>query len=154
MIGIWKSPRSSLTTAHESGIRTYWLFTVFPVPWISSSYLKICRGTPHFTKRLQSPHQWALTLISRLKEAHSGALTRDLQAKQRRVADSLNKHTDLEVSDTVMMQVSPKPGYPSKLQSRWQGPYVVVKCLQVNMYRIKNSENFRIVINFVSSLID
>ena len=32
---------------------------------------------------------------------------------------------------------------PSKLQSRWQGPFIVVKCLQGNTYRIKLASNFR-----------
>ena len=42
-----------------------------------------------------------------------------------------------------MMHVPPRPGFPSKLQSRWQGPFIVVKCLQGNTYRLKLASNFR-----------
>ena len=41
---------------------------------------------PTATKRRQTAQQWVSTLASRLKIAHSGAVTHDLQAKQRRVA--------------------------------------------------------------------
>ena len=98
---------------------------------------------PPLAKSQQPASQWAATLSSRLKEAHSGAQTRDLQMKQSRVADSQEECSELHIGDTVMMHVPSKPGSPSKLQNRWQGPYVVVKCLQGNTYRIKHQENFR-----------
>jgi len=41
---------------------------------------------PTATKRPQTAQQWASTLASCLKIAHSGAVTCDLQARQRRVA--------------------------------------------------------------------
>ena len=41
-----------------------------------------------------------------------------------------------------MMYVPPKPGFPTKLQNLWQGSYVVVKCLQGNMYQLKHQQNF------------
>lgn len=45
----------------------------------------------------------------------------------------------------VIMYVPPhpRPGYPSKLQSCWQGPYIVVKCLEGNTYHIKHAKTFR-----------
>ena len=78
-----------------------------------------------------------------IKAAHSNAVSRDSQAKQRRVAQNTEDPTPLHVGDSVMMHVQPRPGFPSKLQSRWQGPFIVVKCLQGNTYRIKQANNFR-----------
>lgn len=62
--------------------------------------------SPPLAKSQHSTSQWAATLSSRLKQAHSGAQTRDLQAKQRRVADSEEECTELHVGDTVMMHVA------------------------------------------------
>ena len=82
-------------------------------------------------------------VASRLKIAHSGAVTRDLQAKQRRVAGGPQEPSTLHVGDSVMMYAPPRPGYPTKLQSCWQGPFIVVKCLEGNTFRIKHAKNFR-----------
>ena len=98
---------------------------------------------PGPTKSPSTVQQWASTLASRLKEAHSSAADRDLQNKQRRVAGSEGTSSPLHVGDSVMMHVPPRPGLPSKLQSRWQGPFIVVKCLAGNTYRIKQASNFR-----------
>ena len=95
------------------------------------------------TCRPSTVHQWASTLSSRFKAAHSDAVSRDSQAKQRRVAQNTEDPTPLHVGDSLMMHVPPPPGFPSKLQSRWQGPFIVVKCLQGNIYRIKQANNFR-----------
>ena len=59
------------------------------------------------------------------------------------MAQNTEDPTLLHFGDCVMMHVSPRPGLPSKLQSRWQGPFIVVKCLQGNTYRIKQANNFR-----------
>ena len=98
---------------------------------------------PPLAKSQQSASQWAATLSSRLKEAHMGAQARDLQTKQQRVASSEATCSKLHVGDSVMMYVPPKPGFPTKLQNLWQGPYVVVKCLQGNTYQLKHQQNFR-----------
>ena len=98
---------------------------------------------PPLVKSQQPASQWAATLSSHLKEAYVGAQTWDLQAKQRRVANSQEDCNELLVGDSVMMHVPPKPGFPSKLQNHWQGPYVVVKCLQGNTYQLKHQQNFR-----------
>ena len=37
----------------------------------------------------------------------------------------------------------PRPGYPTKLQSCWQGPFIIVKCLEGNTYRIRHPKKFR-----------
>ena len=95
------------------------------------------------TTRLSSVHQWASTLASRFKAAHSDAVSRESQAKQRRVAQNTEDPTPLHVGDSVMMHVPSRPGLPCKLQSRWQGRFRVVKCLQSNTYRIKQANNFR-----------
>ena len=95
------------------------------------------------TKHQSTMHQWASTLASRFKDTHSGALARDSRQKQRRVAGCTEDSAPLQVGDTVMMHFPPRPGFPSKLQSRWQGPFIVVKCLQGNTYRIKLASNFR-----------
>ena len=42
-----------------------------------------------------------------------------------------------------MMYAPPRPGFPTKLQSCWQGPFIVVKCLEGNTFRIKHAKNFR-----------
>ena len=99
--------------------------------------------SPLPTQRQTTDRQWASTLASRLKEAYYAAVTRDSQTKQRRVAGSTEDATPLHVGDTVMMHIPPRPGFPSKLQSRWQGPFIVVKCLQANTYHIKLASNFR-----------
>ena len=65
------------------------------------------------------------------------------EGKERRVAQSTEDPIPLHVGDSVLMHVPPRPGFPSKLQSRWQGPFIVVKCLQGNTYRIKQANNFR-----------
>ena len=62
---------------------------------------------PPPTKRQQSAHQWASTLASRLKLAHSGAVTRDLQAKQRRVSGCPQEPSTLHVGDSVLMYTPP-----------------------------------------------
>ena len=95
------------------------------------------------TSRPSTVHQWASTLASRFKAADSDAVSRDSRAKQRRVAHNTEDPTPLHVGDSVMMHVPPRPGFPSKLQSRWQGPFIVVKCLQGNTYRFNQSNNFR-----------
>ena len=97
---------------------------------------------PPLAKSEQSASQWAATLSSRLKEAHLGAQARDLQTKQRRVASSEGTCSELHVGDSVMMYVPPKPGFPTKFQNLWQGPYVVVKCLQGNTYRLNTNKTF------------
>ena len=79
----------------------------------------------------------------RLKIAHSGAVTRDLQVKQRRVAGCPQEPSPPHVGDSVMMYAPPRPGFPTKLQSCWQGPFIVVKCLEGNTFRIKHAKNFR-----------
>ena len=98
--------------------------------------------TPPLAKSQQSASQWAATLSSCPKEAHLGAQAWDLQTKQRRVASSEETCSKLHVRDSVMMYVPPKPGFPTNLQNLWQGPYVVVKCLQGNTYRLKHQQNF------------
>lgn len=98
---------------------------------------------PSPKSRPSTAHQWASTLASRFKAAHPDAVNRDSQEKQRRVAQSTEDPTPLHVGDSVMMHVPPRPGLPSKLQNRWQGPFIVVKCLQGNTYRIKHANNFR-----------
>ena len=98
---------------------------------------------PPLAKSQQSASQWAATLSARLKEAHLGAQARYLQTKQQRVASSKETCSELHVGDSVMMYVPPKPGFPTKLQNLWQGPYVVVKCLQRNTYRLMHQQNFR-----------
>ena len=65
------------------------------------------------------------------------------EGKERRVAQSTEDPIPLHAGDSVLMHVPPRPGFPSKLQSRWQGPFIVVKCLQGNTYRIKQANNFR-----------
>ena len=97
---------------------------------------------PPLTKNEQSTSQWAATLSSRLKEAHLGAQAPELQTKQRRVPSSEETCSELHVGDSVMMYVPPKPGFPTKLQDLWQGPYVV-KCFQGNTYRLKHQQYFR-----------
>ena len=81
---------------------------------------------PPLAKGQQPASRWAATLSSRLKEAHLGTQARDLQTKQRRVASSEETCSELHVGDSVMMYVPFKPGFPTKLQNLWQGPYVVV----------------------------
>lgn len=61
--------------------------------------------------------------------------------KQRRMASSEENCSELHVGDSVMMHVTPKPGFPTKLQNLWQRLYVVVKCLQGNTWRLKQ-QNF------------
>ena len=58
---------------------------------------------PTATKRRQTAQQRASTLTSRLKIAHSGAVTRDVQAKRRRVAGGPQEPHTLHVGDSVMM---------------------------------------------------
>ncbi len=67
-----------------------------------------------------------------------------MQAKQRRVANSQEDCSELQVGDSVMMHVSPKPGFLSKLQNHWQGPYVVVKCLQGDQLQVVNTRPERL----------
>ena len=87
---------------------------------------------------------WSLrNLLLRVKPAHLGGQARDLQTKQRWVASSEETCSELHVGNSVMMYEPPKPGFPAKLQNLWQGPYVVVKCLQGNTYRLKHQRNFR-----------
>ena len=87
---------------------------------------------------------WSLrNLLLRVKPAHLGGQARDLQTKQRWVASSEETCSELHVGNSVMMYEPPKPGFPTKLQNLWQGPYVVVKCLQGNTYRLKHQRNFR-----------
>ena len=99
--------------------------------------------TPTAKKRQQTAQKWASTLASCLKIAHSGAVTRDLQAKQRRVAGCPQEPSTLHVGDSVKMYAAPRPGYPTKLQSCWQGPFIVVKCLEGNTFHIKHAKNFQ-----------
>ena len=61
----------------------------------------------------------------------------------RRVASSEETCSELHVGDSVMIYVSPKPGFPTKLQNLWQGLYFVVKCLEGNTYRLKHQQNIR-----------
>ena len=99
---------------------------------------------PAPTKHQQSAHQWASTLASRLKIAHTEAATHDLQAKQRRVTGYPQEPNTLHVGDSVMMYAPPpRPGFPTKLQSCWQGPFIIVKCLEGNTYRIRHPKKFR-----------
>ena len=42
-----------------------------------------------------------------------------------------------------MMYAPPRPGYPTKLQSCWQGLFIVLKCLEGNTFRIKHAKKFR-----------
>ena len=98
---------------------------------------------PTATKRRQTAQQWASTLASRLKIAHSGAVTRDFQAKQRRVAGCPLEPSHLHVGDSVMMYAPPRPGFPTELQSSWQGPFIVVKCLEGNTLRIMRSNTLK-----------
>ena len=65
--------------------------------------------TPLPMSRPSTVHQWASTLASRFKAAHSDAVSRDSQAKQRRVAQNTEDPTPLHVGDSVMMNVPP-PG--------------------------------------------
>ena len=101
------------------------------------------------TKRRQTAQQWASTLASRLKIVHSGAVTRDLQAKQRRVAGCPQEPSPLHVGDSVMMYAPPRPAFPTKLQSCWQGPFIVVKCLEGTTLKVFGKGFCDTVINFV-----
>ena len=94
---------------------------------------------PSPKSRPSTAHQWESTLASHFKAAHPDAVNRDSQAKQRRVAQSTEDPTPLHVGDSVMMHVPPRPRIPPKLQSRWQGPLIVVKCLQGNTCGIKQA---------------
>ena len=62
---------------------------------------------PLATKRQQTAHQWASTLLW-----------------------------------CMLPPPLPRPRYPTKLQSCWQGPYIVVKCLKGNTYHIKLAKIF------------
>jgi hypothetical protein len=42
-----------------------------------------------------------------------------------------------------MVHIPVKKSRSSKLQSRWEGPYIVVQCRQGNTYRVKKADNFR-----------
>ena len=71
--------------------------------------------------------QWASTLALRLKKAHSVAAIRDLQLGERRVAVKEVDSPLCKLGDSVRMHVPLRPGLHSKLQSHWQGPFIVVK---------------------------
>ena len=58
--------------------------------------------------------QWASTLASRLKKAHSDAASRDLQSKERRVAGGDGNSSPFKVGDSVMMLILPRSGLPPK----------------------------------------
>ena len=47
------------------------------------------------------------------------------------------------VGDNVLIYVPPKPGMSTKLQPRWQGPYIVVQCREGHIYRLKKADSFR-----------
>ena len=42
-----------------------------------------------------------------------------------------------------MMYAPPRPAFPTKLQSCWQGTFIVVKCLEGNNFHINHVKSFR-----------
>ena len=68
---------SSQVFPHESRPQCHRLLAILPILWLSSSYATIA-SSPPATQRQQTTHQWASTLASRLKLAHSRAVLRNL----------------------------------------------------------------------------
>ena len=69
------------------------------------------------TSRPSTVHQWASTLASRFKAAHSDAVIRDSQAKQRRVAQNTEDLPPYMLV-TVMIHVPPRPGFPCRADGK------------------------------------
>ena len=101
--------------------------------------------------RLDSPgptvteRSWAKRLERDLRKAHEQVVVREQGKKKERVERSMQRDDSLryQEGDKVYMKVPRRPGMPGKLQTRWEGPFIVITCMQGNTYRIKKADNFR-----------
>ena len=101
--------------------------------------------SPQPTGRPPDEDSWVRDLIERLTKAHEGVIMREEMLKEQRKERSKKGAHPIyyKVGDRVFMRCPKKPGLPSKLQARWDGPYIVVACRQGNTYQIKKEDNFR-----------
>ena len=93
----------------------------------------------------RSEGTWAKKLVKELEKAHQAVLDREDQIRRQRIERSRpGAHfVKYEKGDKVFVKIPKKPGQPGKLQTRWDGPFVVVSCREGNTYRLKKDNDFR-----------
>ena len=87
-------------------------------------------------------------LLGTIKHAHD-KLERDKEItrnKYKEYYDKTHREINYHVGDLVKVHfpTSEKPGLSYKLGSRWRGPYKIVAKIDVNTYRVRKEEGFRI----------
>ena len=72
-------------------------------------------------------------------------MAREDQIRRKRVESSKQSAHSMkyEKGDRVFIKIPKKPGQPGKLQSRWDGPFIVICSRQGNTYRVKREDDFR-----------
>ena len=97
------------------------------------------------TRHSGSESAWAKGLVKELEKAHQSVMAREDQIRQKRVERSQKSAhcMQYEKGDRVFIKIPKKPGQPGKLQTRWDGPFIVICCREGNTYRVKREDNFR-----------
>ena len=63
---------------------------------------------------------------------------------QKRQFDKNCKVRQFDVGDVVFLSATADPSRPKKMQSPFQGPYLVIRCLPNSNYLVKNTKNSRL----------
>ena len=96
-------------------------------------------------KAIRSEQEWVKRLKCDLQEAHKHVVVREMIKKEKRNERSGENNVNVQYheGDRVFMKVPKRVGMPGKLQTRWEGPFIIISCRQGNTYRVKKEDNFR-----------